>query len=102
MLAIGIDIGGTKIAGALVDADGVILREARVPTPATDPDAIAEAVVGLITELSEGQSVAAAGVAAARGWAVSSLAAWAKSNTRRSACANKRHHAGSSLINWSM
>lgn len=65
MLAIGIDIGGTKIAGALVDADGVILREARVPTPATDPDAIADAVVGLITELSEGQDVAAAGVAAA-------------------------------------
>ena len=65
MLAIGIDIGGTKIAGALVDSEGVILRESRVPTPATEPDAIAEAVVGLIQELSEGQTVVAAGVAAA-------------------------------------
>jgi glucokinase len=65
MHAIGIDIGGTKIAGALVDAEGVILRESRVPTPATDPDAIADAVVALINELSEGADVAAAGVAAA-------------------------------------
>lgn len=65
MHAIGIDIGGTKIAGALVSADGVIVRESRVPTPATDPDAIADAVVGLIRELSEGVEVSAAGVAAA-------------------------------------
>lgn len=65
MHAIGIDIGGTKIAGALVDPEGVIVRELRVPTPATDPDAIADAVVGLIRELSEGADVIAAGVAAA-------------------------------------
>ena len=65
MHAIGIDIGGTKIAGALVSPDGEIVREARVPTPAKDPDAIAEAVVALINELSEGVDVVAAGVAAA-------------------------------------
>jgi glucokinase len=65
MHAIGIDIGGTKIAGALVDENGVIVREARVPTPAHDPDAIADAVVSLINELGEGVEVAAAGVAAA-------------------------------------
>jgi glucokinase len=65
MHAIGIDIGGTKIAGALVSADGVIVRESRVPTPATEPDAIADAVVGLIQNLSEGVEVTAAGVAAA-------------------------------------
>lgn len=65
MHAIGIDIGGTKIAGALVDPDGVIVRELRVPTPASDPEAIADAVVSLITELSSGVEVVAAGVAAA-------------------------------------
>jgi glucokinase len=65
MHAIGIDIGGTKIAGALVDPDGTIIREARVPTPGADPDAISDAVVGLIEELSEGVAVVAAGVAAA-------------------------------------
>jgi glucokinase len=65
MHAIGIDIGGTKIAGALVSPDGTIVRESRVPTPATDPDAIADAVVALIQELSDGVEVVAAGVAAA-------------------------------------
>lgn len=65
MHAIGIDIGGTKIAGALVDSEGQIVREARVPTPAKDIDALVDAVVGLINELSEGHRVLGAGVAAA-------------------------------------
>jgi glucokinase len=65
MHAIGIDIGGTKIAGALVDASGQILKENRVPTPADDPNALVDAVVGLIQELAEGQDVLGAGVAAA-------------------------------------
>lgn len=65
MYAVGIDIGGTKIAGALVNREGKLLKELRVPTPATDPDAIVDAVVGLIKTLSEGEDVAAAGVAAA-------------------------------------
>ena len=33
---LGIDIGGTKIAGAVVNADGQIVRQARVPTPAAE------------------------------------------------------------------
>lgn len=65
MHAIGIDIGGTKIAGALVDSEGQIVRESRVPTPAKDIDALVSAVVGLINELSEGHKVLGAGVAAA-------------------------------------
>lgn len=65
MHAIGIDIGGTKIAGALVDSEGVIISENRVPTPAHDSDEIAQAVVDLIRELSSGHKVIGAGVAAA-------------------------------------
>lgn len=65
MHAIGIDIGGTKIAGALVDSEGQIVRESRVPTPAKDIDALVAAVVGLINELSEDHKVLGAGVAAA-------------------------------------
>jgi glucokinase len=65
MHAIGIDIGGTKIAGALVDSEGQIVREERVPSPAGDPDAMVDAVVGLIERLSEGHEVIGAGVAAA-------------------------------------
>jgi glucokinase len=35
-LAVGLDIGGTKIAGGVVDEDGTILEELRVVSPATD------------------------------------------------------------------
>jgi glucokinase len=65
MHAIGIDIGGTKIAGALVDADGQIVKELRVPSPAQDSEALVDAVVGLIEELSKDQQVLGVGVAAA-------------------------------------
>jgi glucokinase len=65
MHAIGIDIGGTKIAGALVDAQGAIVLEERVPSPAGDPEAMVDAVVGLIQRLSANHEVIGAGVAAA-------------------------------------
>jgi glucokinase len=65
MLAIGIDIGGTKIAGALVNESGEILSDLKVPTPATDPDAIVDAVVHLVAELGAGHEVLGVGVAAA-------------------------------------
>lgn len=63
--AIGIDIGGTKIAGALVSESGEILRTLKRPTPAGDPVAIVQNVVELVTELGDGEDVIAAGVAAA-------------------------------------
>jgi glucokinase len=65
MYAVGIDIGGTKIAGALVDDAGQIVREARTATPATNGDEIVQAVVDLVTELVEGVEVIGVGVAAA-------------------------------------
>jgi glucokinase len=63
--AIGIDIGGTKVAGALVTEAGAILRLERRPTPAGDPDAIVDVVVELVRELGDGEQIVAAGVAAA-------------------------------------
>ena len=65
MHAIGIDIGGTKIAGALVSEAGEILRLEKRSTPAGDPVAIVDLVVELVKELADGQDVTAAGVAAA-------------------------------------
>ncbi|TFD78907.1 ROK family glucokinase [Cryobacterium psychrophilum] len=65
MHAIGIDIGGTKIAGALVDENGVILRSDRQPTNPNDPGEIEDVVVAMITSLGLGEDVVAAGVAAA-------------------------------------
>ncbi|GAB3130171.1 ROK family glucokinase [Glaciibacter psychrotolerans] len=65
MHAIGIDIGGTKIAGGIVDEFGTILRAERVPSPADDPRAMEDAVVAMITSLSSGEQIGAVGVAAA-------------------------------------
>ncbi len=62
---IGIDIGGTKIAGGLIAPDGEILRRARRESPATDVDQLAEVVADLINELSQGETVERAGVACA-------------------------------------
>ncbi|HYG93400.1 MAG TPA: ROK family glucokinase [Nocardioides sp.] len=66
-LTCGVDIGGTKISGGVVDADGNVRAESRVISPATDPEAIEKAVASLVAELSAGQSepLAAVGVGAA-------------------------------------
>lgn len=64
MHAIGIDIGGTKIAGALVSEAGDIIAEDRLPTPTGNPNDIIDAVVAMVEKLATGHEVAAAGVAA--------------------------------------
>lgn len=64
-LTIGVDVGGTKIAGALVDEDGRILRESKRQSPAADADAITDAISELIGELREGHAIEGVGVAAA-------------------------------------
>ena len=64
MLNVGIDIGGTKIAGGVVDTDGRILDHLRVATP-PDTDALARAVADMVAELASRHDVHAVGVAAA-------------------------------------
>lgn len=64
-LTCGIDIGGTKILGGVVDEDGAILAELRVESPATDAEAIEGAVCELVRTLSAEHEVAAVGVGAA-------------------------------------
>jgi glucokinase len=64
-LAIGIDIGGTKIAGGVVAPDGEVLVRDKVPTPGTG-DAIVSAVEALVAKLrAASPDVAAIGVGAA-------------------------------------
>jgi glucokinase len=62
---IGLDIGGTKINGGVIDGDGAILLKRRRDTPAHDPAAIAEAATDLIRELSIEHEIDAIGVACA-------------------------------------
>lgn len=50
-LTIGIDVGGTKIAGATVDAYGKIQHRARRETPAQHVDAISAAIAEIVEEL---------------------------------------------------
>ncbi|MCP1335252.1 ROK family protein [Futiania mangrovi] len=51
---IGIDLGGTKIEGVLMQADGSIVRRTRVATPRHDYDGTLAAMAGLVAALEEG------------------------------------------------
>ncbi|MDE0546736.1 ROK family glucokinase [Microbacterium sp. C7(2022)] len=64
MLKVGIDIGGTKIAGGVVDPDGRIVEKLRVDTPA-DTSALADAVADMARHFSAAHDIHAVGVAAA-------------------------------------
>ena len=64
-LAIGIDIGGTKVAGGVVDAGGNVVATARRDTPNDDAQAALDTVVEVVRELCRDRDVAAVGIAAA-------------------------------------
>lgn len=64
-LAIGVDIGGTKVAAGLVSETGEILRRERRPTPSTDPAAVAAVVASVVADLRAESDVSAVGVGAA-------------------------------------
>jgi glucokinase len=66
-LTIGVDIGGTKVLGGVVDVDGVVIATARRDTPATDTALTLDRIVEVIDELSAGHEVEAVGIGAA-GW----------------------------------
>ena len=64
-LTIGIDVGGTKIAGGVVDETGTLLMTGGRRSPATDTDAIESAIEDLVRELRGAHEVAGVGVGAA-------------------------------------
>lgn len=62
---VGVDLGGTKIAAALVDADGAHGEVLTAPTPAADgPEAVLDAVGALVAALTS-EAPAAVGVGTA-------------------------------------
>ncbi|GAB4086086.1 ROK family glucokinase [Myceligenerans cantabricum] len=65
MHAIGVDIGGTKIAVGVVDEDGQILAQVRRETMADDVADIDRAIADAVTELAKEHEVGAIGLAAA-------------------------------------
>lgn len=64
-LAIGIDIGGTKIAGGVVDVDGRILARVDRSTPSTSSLDVLAAIESVVEELREDYPVVAVGIGAA-------------------------------------
>ena len=62
---IGLDIGGTKISGGVIDSNGAVLARGRRDTPALDPAAIVQEAASLIRELSAEHPIKAVGVACA-------------------------------------
>jgi len=65
MHAIGVDIGGTKIAAGVVDDEGNILAQTRRETDADDVASIDRAIADIYAELSAQHEVGAIGLAAA-------------------------------------
>jgi glucokinase len=64
--AIGLDIGGTKIAGGVVTAAGVVQERTQVPTPPADEAATLAAMVAVVDQLRDRHpGVDAIGVGAA-------------------------------------
>jgi glucokinase len=67
-LAIGVDIGGTKVAAGVIKNDGTIIEVLRAPTPDTEAPAVAHVVVSLVQQLQAAHpTVATVGIGAA-GW----------------------------------
>ncbi|GAA5225549.1 ROK family protein [Paeniglutamicibacter antarcticus] len=64
-MAIGVDVGGTKIAAGLVDAEGQVTRRMQRSTVGHDPAAVLETVTALVAELGAGIPDAEVGVGAA-------------------------------------
>jgi glucokinase len=73
-LAVGIDIGGTKVAGGLVDEQGAVVGRARRDTPhrSKSPGVVEDTIVEVVTELLDaapspvvGVGIGAAGFVAA-------------------------------------
>lgn len=65
MHALGVDIGGTKIAAGVVDDDGTILAQVRKPTDPQDAGNIDRAIAEAYRELAGSYEISAIGLAAA-------------------------------------
>jgi glucokinase len=64
-LTIGIDIGGTKVAGGVVDEHGRIIEKLKRPTPSASPARTAQVIVEVVSTLRSRHRVEAVGLGAA-------------------------------------
>ncbi|GAA4214995.1 ROK family protein [Actinocatenispora rupis] len=66
-LTIGVDVGGTKVAAAVVEEDGSVLAQTRRHTPADDVSQTLQMIMDAVEELVTAHDVEAIGIGAA-GW----------------------------------
>ena len=64
-LTVGIDIGGTKVLGAVVDSAGTVVAVERRPTEGHDVRAVEDTIVDVVSGFAEEYDVAAVGIGAA-------------------------------------
>lgn len=65
VLTIGIDVGGTKILGGVVDESGLVLATARTDTPRQGGEVLTQAIADIAKELLTDHEAASIGVSAA-------------------------------------
>ena len=61
-LTVGVDVGGTKVAGGVVDEDGTILAQHRVETPARDAEATTTAITSVIETMRADHEIEVVGI----------------------------------------
>ena len=64
-LAIGVDIGGTKVLGGVVDLTGKVLRTFRADTPREGGDALNQVIADVVAELQTTHKTECIGISAA-------------------------------------
>src|SRR5262245_18775710 len=64
-LAIGVDVGGTKIAAGVVDEKGGIIEMVKRPTPAANATKTIEMIADAVIELLDRHEIEAVGIGAA-------------------------------------
>ena len=64
-LAIGVDVGGTKVAAGVVDPEGKIVEKVKRLTPAASPAMTEQVIVEVVTELRDRYPVDSVGIGAA-------------------------------------
>jgi glucokinase len=65
LLTVGIDVGGTKVLGGVVDATGRVLDRQRRETPGKSAKAVEDTIVELVSAFREDHEVGAVGIGAA-------------------------------------
>lgn len=64
-LAIGVDVGGTKVAAGVVDEAGTVLARTRRPTPGSSARFVEDTIAAVVADLRKDHQVEAVGIGAA-------------------------------------